>query len=115
MEKYLSSETEKCLNELINYIKTSNEYKECIRLKEEMGKDTELLLLIQEVKKCQRDYVKSGYSDSKKEILDENMKLLESNKTYILYSYYLDRVNESISIVKKELNDYFFDITNILQ
>ena len=115
MEKYLNDDEIKKLNELIDYIKSSNDYKECIRLKSEMKEDQELLLLIEKVKKCQQDYVRSGYSNLKKEVLDENMRLLENNKTYVLYSFYLDRVNENINVIKEELNNYFFDITNILE
>jgi len=115
MEKYLNDETFNSLQELINLVKSSFEYKECIRLKEEMSKDKDLLELIGKVKKCQQDYVKSGYSDLKKEVLDENIKLLENNKTYVLYSYYLDKVNNYINDIISELNDYFFDITNILK
>lgn len=114
MEKYLSSETEKCLDDIVSYIKSSKEYSECIRLKEEMSKDLELIKLIEEVKKKQRKYVLSNYSKEKKKELDEKLDLLNKNNLFVLYSYYLDKVNDMISQVKKELNDYFYDVTNIL-
>lgn len=114
MEKYLSKETNESLLELIDYIKETREYKECIRLKNEMSKNTELLKLINEVKSCQRKYVLSNYSDDKKALLDEKMAVLNGNSLFAAYSYYLDKVNDMISVVKNELNDYFYNITNIL-
>lgn len=115
MEKYLNDETYKSLEELIKTIKSSFEYRECIRLKKEISKDKELIKVIEKVKKSQKDYVKSYYSESKKKVLDEDMELLENNKKYVLYTYYLDKVNNYISEIKCELNDYFFDVTNILK
>lgn len=114
MEKYLSNETEECLNEIVFFIKSSKEYKECIRLKEEMSKDLELIEFIEEVKKRQRKYVLSNYSKEKKKELDEKLNLLNNNNLFVLYSYYLNKVNDMILQVKEELNDYFYDVTNIL-
>ena len=114
MENYLSNETKNSLNELIDFIKNSNEYKECIRLKKEIDKDMELTSIINKVRYLQRDYIKSGYDKKVKEELDEEMNKLNNSKLYILYSYNLDKVNEMINIIKEELNSYFYNITNIL-
>ena len=114
MEKYLSNKTQKSLEELINYIKNSYEYKECIKLKNEINKDKELMILIDEVRICQKNYVKSNYDKDKKSLLDEKVDLLNKNSLYVTYSYYLEQVNEMIKLIKNELNDYFYEVTNIL-
>ncbi|MBR4617706.1 MAG: YlbF family regulator [Bacilli bacterium] len=115
MEKYLSNETEKSLEELINYIKNSHEYIECMKLKEKISEDKDLMLLIDDVRKSQKNYIKSNYDKDKKIILDEKIKLLDLNSLYVMYSYYLEQVNYMINLIKDELNDYFFEITNILK
>lgn len=114
MGKYLNKETEQSLEELISYIKSSDNFIECMRLKDEIRKDIELTKLIKEVKSCQRSYVLSNYSKDKKKIYDEKLEELNSNNLFVLYNYHLDKVNEMLSIVKDELNDYFYGVTNIL-
>ena len=114
MEKYLNKKTEESLNNLIDYIRNSYEYKECIRLKKEMSKDKELMNLIEKVKTCQRSYVRSNYSIDKKKELDDGMDLLNNNSLFVTYSFYLDKVNDMIKIIKDDLNNYFYEITNIL-
>ena len=42
MENYLNSNTIKALEELINYIKESKDYKECLKLKKVISEDKEL-------------------------------------------------------------------------
>jgi len=114
MEKYLSKQTEDCLNDLIEYIKKSKSYKQCLELKTIMNQDKNLLKLIEEVKQAQKNHVKNNFSKETEKIVNAKMDLLNNNKTYTLYLYYLSEVNDMIDIIKKELNDYFCEITNIL-
>ena len=115
MEKYLNKETRQSLDELIDLIKNSNEYKEVIRLKKEINEDKELVKLIDEVRSAQQKYIKSNYGKKEKEEMDGKIELLNNNKLYVFYSYNLDKVNDMIHIICEELNDYFYSITNILQ
>ncbi len=113
MENYLSNNSKKYLLEIVNNIKSSEEYIKCLELKEELSKDKELVNLIEEVKRLQKKYISSNYSKELKEELDNKKSLLEKNKLFLTYNYYLDIVNQKIDIVKNELNNYFSSIVNI--
>jgi cell fate (sporulation/competence/biofilm development) regulator YlbF (YheA/YmcA/DUF963 family) len=114
MEKCVNKETKESLEDLINYIKSTDDYKKVIELKKEIDKDKELKQLISEVKKIQKEYVRSNFDDKVKEKLDIELNLLNSNKLFVTYTYHLDKVNDMIKLVKDELNNYFYEITNIL-
>ena len=77
----MNNDTKKSLEELIDYIKNTEDYKQVLILKEE---------------------------------LDNKLNLLNNNKLFVTYSYHLDKVNDMIKLVKDELNEYFYEITNIL-
>ena len=112
MVSYLSNDSRDSLLKLVDYVKNSDEYLECIRLKEEISKDVELTKLINEVKKLQKKYIRSGYIDSVKEELDSLNDKLNNYELFIKYNYYLDKVNNNIDIIKSELNNYFEKITD---
>ena len=114
MEKCVNKETKKSLDELINYIKSTDDYIKVINLKKEIDKDNELKKLISEVKRLQKEYVRSNLDDKVKEKLDIKLEKLNSNKLFVTYTYHLDKVNDMIKLVKDELNNYFYEITNIL-
>ena len=54
------------------------------------------------------------FKEEEKILMDEKLNLLNTNKTYTLYLYYLNNVNNMIELIKDELNDYFYKVTNIL-
>ena len=112
MENYLSNNSKKLLNKVIDDIKNSKEYIKCISLKEEMSKDIKLTKLIEEVKILQKKYIRSNYDSKIKDELERLENELNNNKLFIEYNYYLDIVNKKIDIVKDELNNYFSDIVN---
>lgn len=114
MGNYLNSNTIKALEELINYIKESKDYKECLKLKKVISENKELTKLINEVRVSQKKYVRSNFKEEEKKLMDEKLNLLNTNKTYTLYLYYLNNVNNMIELIKDELNDYFYKVTNIL-
>lgn len=95
------------LDELISYIKNSNEYKTCFELKEKMKKNQELTKLITDIKLLQKKYVRSGFDTSIKQRLDEKNKVLEEIPIYSIYKENLEEVNRNINIIKDYLNDYF--------
>lgn len=99
------------LNEVINTIVNSDDYKKCIELKNTMSSNEELVSLIEKIKKLQKKYVNTN----DQEILVELEKLeeeLNNIPIYVIYMQYLEKVNEKIEFVKDELNDYFYEVLN---
>lgn len=99
------------LNEVINTIINSDDYKKCIELKNTMTSNEELVSLIEKIKKLQKKYVNTN----DQEILVELEKLeeeLNNIPIYVIYMQYLEKVNEKIEFVKDELNNYFYEVLN---
>lgn len=99
------------LNEVINTIINSDDYKKCIELKNTMSSNEELVSLIEKIKKLQKKYVNTN----DQEILVELEKLeeeLNNIPIYVIYMQYLERINEKIEFVKDELNNYFYEVLN---
>ena len=99
------------LNEVINTIINSDDYKKCIELKNTMTYNEELVSLIEKIKKLQKKYVNTN----DQEILVELKKLeeeLNNVPIYVIYMQYLEKVNEKIEFVKDELNNYFYEVLN---
>lgn len=99
------------LDEVINTIINSNDYKSCIQLKEKMSTNKEICELVDKIKVLQKKYVR----ENGEEVLEE-LKLLEERLNeipiYVIYMQYLEKVNEMINYVKDELNDYFYKVLN---
>ena len=99
------------LNEIIDYIINSSEYKKCISLKEKMSNNSKLMDKINKVKELQKEYIKSNDLSIKKE-LDLLIDELNDEPLYYNYMNNLEKVNEMISFVNDELNDYFYKVIN---
>lgn len=102
----------KSLDEVINCIKESNEYKDCIKIKEQMDSNTELVELINKVKDLQKKYIRSNYDSNVKEELDKYQSQLEEIPIYNIYLEKLEKVNYMIDYVKDSLNNYFDKLLN---
>ena len=100
----------KKLEEVITVIKESKDYQECIKLKEKMKKNAELMQLVDTLKTLQKEYVKNGYQD--KEKLEEVENKLYEIPIYVTYIEHLEKVNQMISYVEDDLNDYFYQLFN---
>ena len=96
---------------MINYITNSSEYKKCISLKEKMSNNSKLMDKINKVKELQKNYIKSNDLSIKKE-LDLLIDELNDEPLYYNYINNLEKVNEMISFVNDELNDYFYRVIN---
>ena len=103
---------EEKLNNLVEYITNTFEYKECIRLKEIMKSNEEICSLVDEVKSLQKEYVRSLEDENIKVRLDEVLDRLNTIPIYCDYLKYLDKVNHMISYVNDEMNDYFYKLLN---
>ena len=101
----------KKLDEVINCIINSDDYKKCILLKEKMAKSEDITSLVDSIKKLQKKYVNTN----DQELLVELEKLegeLNNIPIYVIYMQYLEKVNEKIEFVKDELNNYFYEVLN---
>lgn len=107
MEKKLN----KALDDVVFCITDSFEFKECIRLKEKMENNKEIKDLVEEIKKLQKQYVRSEDIEIKSKLDSLNNKL-ENIPIYNSYQKNLDEVNKKIELVKDELNDYFYKLFN---
>ena len=99
------------LNKIIDYITNSSEYKKCISLKDKMSNNAKLMDKINKVKILQKKYIKSNDLSIKKE-LDLLIEELNNEPLYYNYMNNLEKVNEMISFVNDELNDYFYRVIN---
>lgn len=102
----------KSLDEVITCIKESSEYKECIKIKEQMDNNTDLVELINKVKELQKKYIRSNYDSNIKEELDKYESMLNEIPIYNIYLQKLEDVNTKIDYVKESLNTYFDELLN---
>ena len=100
------------LDEVIECITDSLEYKNCISYKEQMTNNEEITELVKKLKILQKKYVKSNYDSKIKEELDEVTTRLNSIPIYNMYLSNLEKVNYKIEYVKDSLNDYFYNLLN---
>ena len=102
----------KALDQVIECITRSSEYQTCLSIKEKMIHNDEVMNLIETVKKTQKKYIRSNYSEKVKEELDSYQKQLMNIPIYHMYNDSLEKVNEMISYVKDTFNDYFNQVLN---
>lgn len=105
------NQLDKALDEVINCIIESDEYKKCLEIKEQMSNNIELMELIDKIKKLQKKYVNTNDEEILVELKELEDKL-NSIPMYVIYMQYLEKVNEKIEFVKDELNDYFYKVLN---
>lgn len=100
------------LNDIVSIITTSDDYLECIRLKKQLSNNLELMRLIADIKKLQKQCVRYPEDEQlKKQLASQNEKL-DKIPLYMVYMNHLEQVNIMISYVADELNDYFFQVLN---
>ena len=103
------------LDDLINYIKNTIEYKKCLELKSRMSSNSDINSLIINIKDLQKKYIKSNYDLNIKLELDRLNEELNNIPIYITYRENLEKVNQMISYVNDELTDYFYKVLNIYE
>ena len=102
----------KSLDEVIDCIKESPEYKDCLKIKKQMDSNNELVELINKVKELQKKYIRSNYDSNIKKELDEYESKLNEIPIYNIYLEKLNQVNYMIDYVKDSLNNYFDQLLN---
>ena len=108
----LNKEEKDKLDEIVKYITESSDYKKMIKYKEKVSENKELLDLINEVKSLQKKYIRSKKEENIKKELDSKISLLEKNDEFVIYNYYLDKVNTNLELVKEKINNYFDKLFN---
>ena len=101
----------KALDDVINTIINSDDYKSCILLKEKMSTNKEICELVEKIKILQKKYVRESDEEVLAEIKVHEEKLNEI-PIYVIYMQHLEKVNKMINYVKDELNDYFYKVLN---
>ncbi len=101
----------KSLDEVVDCIKNSKEYKKCIELKEKMNSNDEINSLVKEIKLKQKKYIRTNDSNILSE-LNELEEKLNCIPIYHIYTENLEKVNYYINYVKDELNEYFDNLLN---
>lgn len=103
---------DKALDEVINCIKSSKEYQDCLSIKKKMDDNTEIKELINNIKKLQKKYVRSNYDSKIKKELDLLEEKINNIPIYHVYLEKLEIVNQQIDYVRDSLNDYFYSLVN---
>lgn len=99
------------VDEIINYIKESESYKNYLKCKELMNKDKELLELINNIKIYQKKSIKE-FKEENKIVLKEYMDKLNENPLYLEYLVYQEELNNMLTIFENKINKYFFNVFN---
>ena len=102
----------RALDEVISVITSSRDYRICIELQEKMEKNQNLMNLIDKLKDIQKRYVKSNYDKSIKGELDLLEEKLQQIPIYVSYMMHLVKVNDMLSYVEDDLNQFFYQLLN---
>ncbi len=102
----------RALDEVISVITSSRDYRICIELQEKMKKNQNLMDLIDKLKEAQKRYVKSNYDKSIKGELDLLEEKLQQIPIYVSYMMHLEKVNDMLSYVEDDLNQFFYQLLN---
>ena len=94
----------KKLDEIINEIETSEEYKKYLVLKDEIKKNKELVLLINKVRQLNKDF---NHKLVKEDELDRLTNELNNHPLYREYLNTISVINNELSIVENAINNYF--------
>ena len=92
------------VDEIIQEIEDSDNYKKYLKLKEEINNNKELVLLINKVRQLNKDFT---HKLVKKEELDSVQNELNNHPLYREYLNTISVINNELSIVENAINNYF--------
>lgn len=113
MVRSLNNIIENKIDEIIDYIKNTDNYKNYLKAKIKLENREDLKEIINNIKKLQKEIIKNP--KNKKELeneLNKNIEILETDITYSEYNNYLIEVNNMLAIFENKLNNYFYDVFN---
>ena len=96
----------KSLEEVINEIKNSSEYKEVLDIKEKMNENEELVELIEKVKELQKKYVRTNFDSNIKEELDRVENKLNEIPIYNIYLESFENLASFASRFRKSVTSH---------
>ena len=102
---------DKSIDNIVDTIMNSPDYKDCIDIKKKMLSNDDINSKIKEIKKLQKQYLRTN-DISIKERLDVLEEELNNIPIYNIYNQKLNSVNEMIDLVNDEINDYFYKLLN---
>lgn len=101
------------VDEIIAYIKETDVYSNYLKSKKIISLDQEIITLIEDIKRYQKEIVKN---QSKKQELEDkinnNLSILNENPNYLEYMYFQEELNNMLTIFENKINKYFKDIFN---
>ena len=104
------------VDDIIDTIKSSEDYKDYIYLKEKLSKHDKANTLIKEIKKTQKELVKkeSNKEDIKdlEDKINNNLKELNKIPLYVDFINKQESLNELYQVIKTRLDDYFYNKLN---
>ncbi len=92
------------VDDIIREIETSPDYQKYLKLKEDIGNNKELVLLINEVRQMNKDFVHKLVD---KKTLDNKTYELNNHPLYREYLNTIDVINNELSIIENTINNYF--------
>ncbi len=109
---------ESSIEELFNSINNSNEYKEYKLIVDTLESNKEVIDLIEEIKKLQKEAVKLEYKNDDKylevdKIIKEKEEILNNNKDYQEYLSKLKKFNNTLLASSSLIEDYVTDKVSI--
>ena len=107
----MNKEIDNKVDEIIDYIKNTDSYKNYLKAKEILDSKEDIKNKIKEIKLYQKQIV-NGIGN-KKELenkIKDNLDYLENDITYISYKEYLDEINNMLNIFENKINNYFDEV-----
>lgn len=99
--------------EIREFIENSTLYKNYLKSRELVNSDIELMTLIDNIKKYQKEIIKSPHKKEELEIkIDESLEILNNNPTYLEYINLQEEVNNLLTIFENKINKYFDSVFN---
>lgn len=116
MVNLLTKELDDSFSLIISYIKSHPKYQEYLLLSKQIENHDKIILIINQVKKIQKELVKLEYYKKDISETDEKYKkLLSKLDDYPLYQSYINaqkEVNSMLQYVKLQVETLLFEITN---
>ena len=104
------------IDDIIDTIKSSEDYKDYIYLKDKLAKHDKANNLINEIKKLQKELVKKRVNKEDVTELDNKINSLVQELNKIpLYNDFINKqesLNELYQVIKARLDDYFYEKLN---
>lgn len=112
----MNNEILNSIDDIIDTIRNSEDYKDYIYLKEKLSKHEKANNLIKEIKKLQKELVKKRTNKEDISNLDEkinsNLKELNRIPLYVDFINKQESLNTLYQVIKARLDDYFYNKLN---